>query len=81
MYGFLGVGLLPPAPSQRGSGKLISPETPRKQRNQREKFHPAEEHEEHQQPLGGQREDDIRAAWSHLPETCADIAQRGYRSA
>ena len=50
-------------------GLLIPPETPRKQRNQREKLHPAEEHEEDEQPIGKQREKDIRTDWAHLTET------------
>ena len=62
-------------------GLLIPPKTPRKQRNEREKFHPAEEHEEDEQPLGKQREKDIGTAWTHLTEACAYIAQRGHRSA
>ena len=60
---------------------LILPESPRKQSNQWEQFHPAKDHHKHEYPFGGQGKSNIRAARSHLPDTRAYIAQSGYRRA
>ena len=70
----------------RGSLKIIGfppsipPKTPRKQRYQREKLHPAENHQEHEDPFGGDGEEDVGMAWSHQPDTRTHIAQGGHRS-
>ena len=60
-------------------GLLIPPKTPRKQRNQREKLHPAEDHHEHEYPFGEGREGDIRKAESYLSHARAHVAQGGNR--
>ena len=58
----------------------ILPKTARKQCDEWEQLHPAEKHEEHEQPFGDLWEEDIRASRSHLTQTRTDIAQCGYRS-
>ena len=59
---------------------LIPPKTPRKQRNEREKLDPAEDHQKHKDPLRAQREGDIGTTWSYKSNSCAYIAQGGHRS-
>ena len=58
----------------------IPPETPRKQRNEREKLYPAENHHEHKYPFGGNGEENVWISWSHQTDTRAHITQCGYRS-
>ena len=53
----------------------IFPETPRKQRNHREKFDPTEEHQQHENPFSGQGESDIRISRPRITDARADIAQ------